>query len=149
MLGNGAKVGIGTSSPTARLHVSSGTANQAGLRLENLTSGSPASALNQTKFLTVDGSGNVILGSTNSSARIGAENWTIAGESLQNTNTGGVIIGQGVEKTPAGYKLFVEEGIITEKVKVAVKNTTDWSDKVFESGYTLQRSRGGREFHQG
>ena len=81
--------------PPANCTAAAGVANQAGLRLENLTSGSPATALNRTKFLTVDGSGNVILGSTNSSARIGAENWTIAGESLQNTNTGGVIIGQG------------------------------------------------------
>ena len=80
----------------------------------------------------------MILASSNGSARVGAESWTLAGESLQNTNAGGVIIGQGVSKTPAGYKLFVAEGMLTEKVKVAVKNTADWSDKVFESGYPLQ-----------
>ncbi len=36
-----------------------------------------------------------------------------------------------------GYKLFVEEGILTEKVKVAVKNSEDWFDNVFETNYKL------------
>jgi len=27
--------------------------------------------------------------------------------------------------TPAGYKMYVEDGILTEKVKVALRNTTD------------------------
>ena len=40
---------------------------------------------------------------------------------------------------PAGYKLFVEDGIITEKLKVAPKPTADWSwpDYVFSKGYKL------------
>lgn len=38
-------------------------------------------------------------------------------------------------KTPDGYKLFVEDGILTEKVKVAVKTTSDWADYVFASDY--------------
>jgi len=36
-----------------------------------------------------------------------------------------------------GYKLFVEEGILTEKVKVAVKNSEDWFDHVFNTEYKL------------
>ncbi|MDI9364829.1 MAG: hypothetical protein QM541_07755 [Flavobacterium sp.] len=36
-----------------------------------------------------------------------------------------------------GYKLFVEEGILTEKVKVAIKNSEDWFDNVFELDYKL------------
>jgi hypothetical protein len=36
-----------------------------------------------------------------------------------------------------GYKLFVEEGILTEKVKVAIKNSEDWFDHVFEKNYAL------------
>lgn len=36
-----------------------------------------------------------------------------------------------------GYKLFVEEGILTEKVKVAIKNSEDWFDNVFEPSYKL------------
>lgn len=36
-----------------------------------------------------------------------------------------------------GYKLYVEEGILTEKVKVAIKNSEDWFDNVFEKDYAL------------
>lgn len=36
-----------------------------------------------------------------------------------------------------GYKLYVEEGILTEKVKVAIKNSEDWFDHVFNADYKL------------
>jgi hypothetical protein len=36
-----------------------------------------------------------------------------------------------------GYKLFVEEGILTEKVKVAVKNSDDWFDHVLKPEYKI------------
>lgn len=36
-----------------------------------------------------------------------------------------------------GYKLFVEQGILTEKVKVAVKDSKDWYDNVFDLDYKL------------
>ena len=36
-----------------------------------------------------------------------------------------------------GYKLYVEEGIITEKIKVAIKNSEDWYDHVFNADYKL------------
>lgn len=36
-----------------------------------------------------------------------------------------------------GYKLYVEQGILTEKVKVAVKSSKDWYDHVFDKNYTL------------
>ena len=35
-------------------------------------------------------------------------------------------------------KLFVEEGILTEKVKVAVKTSSEWSDYVFAKEYDLK-----------
>ncbi|MFD2603234.1 hypothetical protein [Flavobacterium suzhouense] len=50
---------------------------------------------------------------------------------------GKVRIGASTLTTPDGYKLFVEEGILTEKVKVAVKTTTDWADYVFAPDYGL------------
>ncbi|WP_228724350.1 bZIP transcription factor [Spirosoma sp. KUDC1026] len=137
VLGNSANVGIGTSSPSSKLHLVTGTANQSGLRLENLTSNSPASATGQTKFLTVDGSGNVVLGSTTSGGRISADLWQRNGTYLQSIDDNAVIIGQGISKTPNDYNLFVSKGILTEKVKVAVKNASEWSDYVFAPGYTL------------
>jgi hypothetical protein len=36
-----------------------------------------------------------------------------------------------------GYKLYVQDGILTEKVKVAVKNSEDWFDNVFNADYSL------------
>lgn len=34
-----------------------------------------------------------------------------------------------------GYRLYVQDGILTEKVKVALKSTADWADYVFEEDY--------------
>lgn len=39
--------------------------------------------------------------------------------------------------TPDGYRLFVEDGILTEKVRVAVEGTADWADYVFADNYNL------------
>jgi opacity protein-like surface antigen len=50
--------------------------------------------------------------------------------------TGKVLIGN--TTMPAGYKLYVEQGIITEKIKVALKTSANWADHVFAPGYKLQ-----------
>ncbi|WP_229311064.1 bZIP transcription factor [Larkinella soli] len=139
----GVNVGIGTDAPQARLHLVSGAANQSGLRLANLTSASPATVLNKTKFLTIDALGNVILASINSTARVGADEsdgalWQTRGSHLVNTNTGGVVIGSDIARTPEGYRLYVADGILTEKVQVAVRSTDDWRDKVLAPGYQLR-----------
>ncbi|NEU66759.1 autotransporter outer membrane beta-barrel domain-containing protein [Spirosoma agri] len=140
VLGANANVGIGTGAPQAKLHITTGVSGTSGLRLQNLTSNNTASVTNQTKFLTVDGNGTVILGSLNGSAREGVADayWQRKGSFLQSINGESIIIGQGVDKTPADYNLFVSKGILTEKVKVAVKNTNEWSDYVFKPGYALQ-----------
>jgi len=39
--------------------------------------------------------------------------------------------------TPGDYKLYVEDGILTEKVKVATINSADWADYVFDEDYDL------------
>lgn len=50
---------------------------------------------------------------------------------------GKVIVGS--VPTPAGYRLYVQEGILTEKVKVAMSNDpTNWSDFVFADDYELR-----------
>jgi hypothetical protein len=38
---------------------------------------------------------------------------------------------------PGNYKLYVADGILAERVKVALKTTTDWSDYVFSKEYNL------------
>ena len=42
-----------------------------------------------------------------------------------------------VSTAPSGYKLFVEEGILAEKVRVALDGASDWADYVFEDDYKL------------
>lgn len=52
-------------------------------------------------------------------------------------NDGKIQIGD-VDVSPNGYKLFVEEGILTEKLKVAIKSSAEWSDFVFNEDYKLK-----------
>jgi hypothetical protein len=52
-------------------------------------------------------------------------------------------VGIGVDPTvansfPGTYRLYVKEGILTEKVKVAVATTSNWSDYVFANDYRLK-----------
>jgi hypothetical protein len=54
-----------------------------------------------------------------------------------NSYEGRVRIGD-VNDLVDGYKLYVEQGILTEKVKVAIKNSDDWYDNVFKSTYVLR-----------
>ncbi|GAB3985700.1 hypothetical protein GCM10028807_01520 [Spirosoma daeguense] len=141
ILGNtSVNVGIGNSSPNNKLEITKGVSNQSGLRFTNLNNSSPATMLNQYKFLSVNEQGDVVMASVNSSAREGVAEtlWQRKGSFLQSTQNEAVIIGNNVAHTPSGYKLFVEEGILTEKVKVAVKNTSDWSDYVFGDTYQLK-----------
>jgi hypothetical protein len=49
---------------------------------------------------------------------------------------GSVVIGDDLD-TPTGYLLYVDEGILTEKIKVAVHGTNNWMDHVFEDDYDL------------
>ena len=134
---NQVSVGIGNTAPTARLHVSAGGSTATGVRLENLptTTGSVFP-------LFVDASGNVMRSST-AGAREAAESldrhWTLTADNhLINSNLGGIMIGTGLNSTPEGYKLYVSEGILTERVKVAVKSTADWRDNVLQDDYKLR-----------
>ncbi len=133
----GVNTGINVTSPTAKLHVNAASSATAGVRLENL----PTST--GTVFpLVVDGSGNVMRSST-AGAREAAESldrhWTLTADThLINSNLGGIMIGTGLTSTPEGYKLYVSDGILTERVKVAVKSTADWRDNVLQDGYKLR-----------
>lgn len=60
------------------------------------------------------------------------------GSELMRINANGKVrIGGDNTTTPDGYKLFVEQGILTEKVKVAISTTSDWADYVFAPDYKL------------
>jgi hypothetical protein len=51
-------------------------------------------------------------------------------------NDGRVRIGN--VPTIGDYKLYVERGILTERLKVSLKSSTDWSDYVFADDYKLK-----------
>lgn len=60
-------------------------------------------------------------------------------KSLPTDTTGKMYIGSTAiyPTTTGNYKLFVEGGILTEKVKVALRSTANWADYVFEDSYNL------------
>lgn len=68
-----------------------------------------------------------VLGTTQSGVQTAVLKWN---------STGQVTIGD--VNTPAGYSLYVDRGILTEKVKVAIKTTGEWSDFVFDKKYKLK-----------
>ena len=54
------------------------------------------------------------------------------------TTTGKVLIGNNTTNIASNdYRLFVQTGILTERVRVAVRNSGDWADYVFDKTYKL------------
>lgn len=53
------------------------------------------------------------------------------------TSDGKFVVGPAATPSPGNYKLYVEDGILTERVKIATIATTDWADYVFEEDYKL------------
>lgn len=59
--------------------------------------------------------------------------------SMQIRNDEKVIIGEDIMfNAPGDYKLYVQEGILTEKIKVALSSDVSWADFVFEDTYNLR-----------
>lgn len=56
---------------------------------------------------------------------------------LQIDGNGKTRIGDPSLTTPGTYKLYVEDGILTEKVVIALANSTQWADYVFAPDYKL------------
>lgn len=119
--GNG-NVGIGTNSPTQKLDVN-GTIKATGLQV---STGAAAG-----KVLTSDASGNATWQTPSGG---GSGQWTSVTGGIQ-YNSGKVLIGNAT--TPGNYQLYVEQGILAERVKVALKSTSHWADYVFLPSYKL------------
>ena len=74
------------------------------------------------KFCNYDGGQTSLMG-------IQSNGKVVIGKSL--------IEGDPATSTPNGYLLYVQKGILTEKVNVAIAGTPNWSDFVFEEDYSL------------
>ncbi len=74
---------------------------------------------------TMLSNGNVGIATSNATAKL--------------TVNGNCLIGDPATVTlPGTYKLFVQGGILTEKVKIALVGTADWADFVFADNYRLR-----------
>lgn len=134
ILGNNANVGIGTSAPANKLEITSTVDNQSGLRFTKLKSNSQTSAANNVS-LSVDANGDVIL----VPSALAASPWKTAAKNVSQTDTSQrIIIGAMPSTIPGNYKLYVSNGILAERVKVALKSSDKWSDYVFADNYTLR-----------
>jgi hypothetical protein len=136
------KVGIGTDNPLAILHIADDdfVAGEALLIIGNdayLTDIDHANTLGifgvqapEIGKLQLGNSGPTLFGGD---GKLGLE--TVNPLATLHIN-GTVVIGDNLD-TPEGYLLYVDEGILAEKVKVAVPTSSEWSDHVFYNDYNL------------
>lgn len=142
-------VGIGNGTPTEKLEVS-GSIKQSAVTssiLKTDANGKIIAATGGTDYVTA-GSNTVgtiakftAAGTVANSALTEAAITNGTGIKLDSKSAGYLAVGDFGAGTPmsipSGYRLVVQDGIITEKVKVAVRNLTDWADYVFEPTYSL------------
>jgi hypothetical protein len=154
-------VGIGTTTPTVKLDIlestslvskdlafvgSRGSTNSAGVYFQSIQHLNSSLGANGRGFRLRSVEDNINAGFIEFNKPL-TPNTTKAAvafghnsvELMRINQDGKVRIGNGPNdiKTPDGYKLFVEEGILAEKVKVAVKTTANWADYVFAEDYKL------------
>jgi hypothetical protein len=149
---NTGNVGVGTSNPKEKLHIENGVIRVTGPNNHGgpmlLLGGNPAtdsgewgiehmpgSGLNFWRPFGVNNFGNYFMYLRDSDGHVGINTDK---PTARLTVNGNALIGDpSLISLPAGYRLYVQEGILTERVKVALKNTADWSDFVFGSDYKL------------
>lgn len=162
---SGGNVGIGTSSPLFSAHINgdlfvtgsggnapgnpgiaggatmylgdNNTQPQWGIEYNdpNITTGSIAGGMNFWRPAGSTGiGGNYVLFLKNDS-KVGIHTNNPTADLTVNGN---MLIGDPSVSLPTGYKLYVQTGILTEKVKVALTTTTDWADYVFAKDYKLK-----------
>jgi hypothetical protein len=125
-------VGIAATSPTERLQVNSGNI---------LVKGTNNFAVNGDKAYLYMGDNNHFISSEfGKGVSIGTQGFGNGFLHVLQANGGQVVIGNPSSFTnyPAGYKLIVDDGIITEKVRVAVYGSSSWADYVFAPDYRLR-----------
>lgn len=76
---------------------------------------------------------------TGNNRKVNLNNRNLWFDTTNSTANGKLYIGSNPNytTTTGNYKLFVEGGIMTEKVKVALRSSSNWADYVFEKDYNL------------
>jgi hypothetical protein len=126
---NAGNIGVGTLTPTNRLTVFGGGNYNVDLRVNGRLQTGDASNYGG---IWCNAAGTQFVGQVDAT-RLGLWN---NGFALVVHNDGKVLIGNAT--TPAGYKLYVETGILTEKLKAALKTSSQWADHVFSPSYKLK-----------
>ncbi len=134
-------IGMGVDDPSTKLEIVSNVADSYAAKISNnvnfgkgLLIKAGAQEITDNPILDIHiGSGLSIFSITDSKVSTSRE--FISTEDIITSER--VIVGN-VSDLVSGYKLYVEQGILTEKVKVAVPGTTNWSDHVFNKDYQLK-----------
>lgn len=120
---NTGSVAIGTTTPDTKLHVAGSVKIVDGTQGAGKVLTSDANGVASWQTVTVP------------------QQWTPSGSDIY-YSTGKVLIGNpnlsGFKGLPGSYQLYVQGGILTEKVKAAVATSNDWADYVFADNYQLK-----------
>lgn len=150
-------VGIGTATPSANSTIEVYKASNPNFRIINGQGGwgqigvascngcfAPTSQTGDVVFRS-QGGGDLILGVPYGGATGKAIKFVVTNKTAM-TIFDNERVGIGTTNIPAAYKLAVADGIITEKVKVAVENSSQWADYVFDENYDLAELEDVEEF---
>lgn len=150
-------VGIGTLSPQGTLHLikddpsiilddNFGSVGSPDLGFSKIANSNGTLRIQSDKSVSIflDLDNNDTDNSENNAFRIVSNNsWF--GESIKtnfsvlgngDVNVYGKLI-LGDVSTPGNYSIYADKGILTEKVTIALKNSSDWADYVFEPNYKI------------
>jgi hypothetical protein len=135
------RVGIGVPTPIQQLDINGGIKISGGLQsggtLAVPTSDLGLYSLNPNSFMRFVTNASPIKFFTD-----GATNSIGGTEKVSIDPSGKVLIGNpslsGFMGTPGSYLLYVQQGILTERVRVAVCTSANWSDYVFDEKYKLK-----------
>jgi len=148
--GNPINVGIRTDTPQEELHINGdlrindvgGATSISTGEDDRLNIHLNTSAFNSSSWIEMWGAqnnGQLSLAGGQINFLFGSSTTGIGQTGMLLDNNGNVVIGDALNiNTPTGYRLYVGEGILTERLRVAVVNSAQWADKVFESDYALR-----------
>lgn len=137
--GNNGAIGPNTCSKIVLQNNSTTTVGRGNIEILANDYNAPNTTLTNPSYTYKNG-GFITLGGIYNSNGTGSASWNYTMK-LDGKNDK-VIIGNGITSDPRkwqsnNYKLFVQTGILTERLKVALTSTIDWADYVFADNYKL------------